>query len=99
MRARGAHARGGELPPELERLVLVQPSADPPELVLDEDLDDAAPGGHAAPDGVRQPAGDRHVRAEVVGRGGHPDAGARGAQSSFFTSARILAGSGKTPRS
>ena len=96
--ARGAHPRGGELAPELESLALVQPAAGPPELVLDEDLDDATPGRHAAPDRVRQAAGDRHVRAEVVGRGGAPDAGARRAQSSFFTSARILAGSGSTPR-
>ena len=96
--ARGAEPRGGELPPELERLVLVEAPAGPAQLVLEEELDDAAPGRHAAPDRVRQPAGDRHVRAEVVGRGADPDAGAPGAQPSFFTSARIFAGSGSSPR-
>ena len=79
-------------------LGLVEPAADPPELVLDEDLHHAAAGRHAAPD--RRSAAHRPstcARPRLSGVDAVPDAGA-GTQPSCLTSARIFAGSGRTPR-
>ena len=97
MGARGAELGGAELPAELDNLGLAEAPTGPAQLVLQEELDDAAPGRPAAPYRIRQTAGDRHVRPEIVGCGigappflrGHP---------SFFTSARIFRGSGSSPR-
>src|SRR5262245_14500241 len=97
--ALGSEPRGGQLPAELDDLGLLQGRAGPAQLVLQEDLDDAAPDRHAAAHRVWQAAGDRHVRPEVVaGRGVGSDSCPRRAQWSFLTSARTLSGSGSSPR-
>ena len=68
------------------------------ELVLDEDLDHAAPGRHSPVDRVREAAGDRHVRAQIVGTSGAPGRLPPRGQPSVCTSARTFAGSGSWPR-